>query len=1021
MTFENFTSKGPLKMTLAQARDIFEKRIIPAIGAKGQAPDHPTLVVVAGQPGSGKSTAIRQAELGLSGATQKIIGDDFDAWVPGYYELAKTNPSDAVNDARQAGSGYFIRETASRAERMRANIVLEVAVPTNSAQQAGWYRNSGYRTELHIVATPHHLSWTGVLDRAERALRNGHIGTNVLCPWNAYKEAYVGWPRAVFDAEQGKQYDRIHIKRRDGTIIYDNHLIRQPDGTKNWAQPAQGLEALLRERHRAVSDADASRVENAWDRIVKSEHMQSDGYLRSLPLRGYQKEIVNYAKSEGSRFDVTVREPGKFGPATLTQWHKTIVADLSSTRSSRRQFGHSEAFDNRTNAYGAALEAFASEYHKRSNPWPINAALQGQPVGGQSTVDPSTSVAKRKFEAATEVAGAAKKPKYGNLAHSEALRQSLASNPKTDLDTSSTASKSDGTYPDFSQSELREIDRIMQEMEARKDQAEENRSQPGADRNSAAFQPGTTAGSKSDDEFSDFSQSELREIDRILREAETRKDGAEASRSQGADRDPANVLPENPAGSQERLDTRTGDSESNDLTDSDDNIPFEPPRPMPQARQRYARDENIWPPKNDLGIYTHREIVTKEKYETYLRKVGLDYNLFYQNGHDRSNGDDSTGNWRGKFPYEKEYLEGNTFGRPRTRDFWPFLVLYDDKMFQSKDYKLLERSGLCVQSRFCTEDGRRVYLELSEHQASKMTVQARTALGFRFQDMSKSDFAAHKPADYLKKPQELNLALRALEVLRPPPDFLMEKITSAIANTSLGDQALKKVLRSVHHSRYCPAYVQTEVGALLEWPPNPPQGLRQAMARLVCGNAAPFWKFDETLPLLAKKGGRLFADGRHAVVPPDSELCLAVNYEEFGQPTYARLNARQAAQLSERETRFLGLRPRWTVGLRSLEQYKLGLLPPGSLALQDALQYDQEMREYFTANPLKKAHGNTHLPENVRVSGIGQTPPAMQTGTAEQSRRLDERRDPAGSYNAPSAKRARLDRPSDRDRASRGR
>ena len=63
--------------------------------------------MVAGQPGSGKNTAIRQAEMGLAGAIQKIIGDDFDAWVPGYYDLAKERPREDVRCARTAGSKYL--------------------------------------------------------------------------------------------------------------------------------------------------------------------------------------------------------------------------------------------------------------------------------------------------------------------------------------------------------------------------------------------------------------------------------------------------------------------------------------------------------------------------------------------------------------------------------------------------------------------------------------------------------------------------------------------------------------------------------------------------------------------------------------------------------------------------------------------------------------------------------------------------------------------------------------------------
>lgn len=65
ISLPDWKSEGPMAITRAKAEDILNRRIIPDIGAKGPPPAVPSFIMVAGQPGSGKSTTIRQAEMAL--------------------------------------------------------------------------------------------------------------------------------------------------------------------------------------------------------------------------------------------------------------------------------------------------------------------------------------------------------------------------------------------------------------------------------------------------------------------------------------------------------------------------------------------------------------------------------------------------------------------------------------------------------------------------------------------------------------------------------------------------------------------------------------------------------------------------------------------------------------------------------------------------------------------------------------------------------------------------------------------
>ncbi|KSV64559.1 hypothetical protein N183_34905 [Sinorhizobium sp. Sb3] len=435
---------------------------------------------------------------------------------------------------------------------------------------------------------------------------------------------------------------------------------------------------------------------------------------------------------------------------------------------------------------------------------------------------------------------------------------------------------------------------------------------------------------KDDDSFSDISDSALSEIDRIL--ARTRDPQQNADNLFACDElsDLSEVELHGADYVKGSVDRQGGQSFSTRSAD-------QKARNRRLARSVYD-GPNTWPPPHDLGVYSHGHAVTAAEYKVYLTKVGLHHNLFYN----AIGGRASRSSWMGKFPYDKEHLgegnysEGNIFGRPPSPDTWPFLAFDDDPMFRSGAYKLLEGSGVCVQSRFCSNNGKRtarVYIELSVHQADKLAL-----------DEQRENLSVKRRSEIVKK----------IEVLNPPPSSFRKHVIEARSNLRLNDEGLRRVLRSIHDDGFCADYIKAELQPFLRGD-DQQQNLRGAMGKLVDGDAPLFWKFDESLPLFLLKGERTLIEGEKAVLPPPSKLCLAVNYEEHQRPTYVRLNAHQATQLSRQEQCFLGLRPNWiTSSMSSLELYKFGLLPPGSRALENALTSDHEIREYFEKYPLKR-------------------------------------------------------------------
>jgi hypothetical protein len=141
----------------------------------------------------------------------------------------------------------------------------------------------------------------------------------------------------------------------------------------------------------------------------------------------------------------------------------------------------------------------------------------------------------------------------------------------------------------------------------------------------------------------------------------------------------------------------------------------------PARRPRYS----------DLGLYSHDFRLSKGYYTMILRKMGLSDNLYYESAED--------GARKHKFPAER-------FDRLATPEQWPFMAEDDNYHFSSGDWKLLEGSGVCIQTDRDDQDGRRIYVELNKHQFSKMANHEKTVLGLRQANMTLSEFPQNNSA-----------------------------------------------------------------------------------------------------------------------------------------------------------------------------------------------------------------------------------------------------------------------------------
>ncbi|MEV5203225.1 zeta toxin family protein [Streptomyces sp. NPDC053720] len=214
------------------------------VGAASQ--EHPVVVFVAGQAGSGKTLVMDlvHAALQQRGGAVRVERDAYKAAHPGYSGFL-------AEDVRTAGvrvrpeTYAWQAEVEARARACRHDVVVEEAL----ADPAGWlvsvaaYRAAGYRIEVVALAVPEAVSQLGVLDRYLRLAEEGrarYVG------WDNHDACAAALPTALAEIEAGRLADRVVVVRRAGEVLYANEVT--PGG--RWLRPVGAREALLAERLR---------------------------------------------------------------------------------------------------------------------------------------------------------------------------------------------------------------------------------------------------------------------------------------------------------------------------------------------------------------------------------------------------------------------------------------------------------------------------------------------------------------------------------------------------------------------------------------------------------------------------------------------------------------------------------------------------------------------------------------------------------------------------------------------------
>ncbi|MEU9405751.1 zeta toxin family protein [Streptomyces sp. NPDC048281] len=245
---------------------------LPAWTAGAVRQDRPVVVLVAGPPGSWKTTLAEQLQTVFArrGGAVRIGRDRYKQAHRGYGTYLE-------EDVRTAG--VLVRPDTRRwqaeVEAYTRSIPLDAVVETALADpqeiraDSAAYRAAGYRVELVVLAVADALCQLSVL---ERFLGPGGEGGGRYVGWDNQDGCAAGLLDTLHVVEAERLVDRVLVARRGLEPLYDNELT--PDGA--WSRPAAAV-AAVRAEWRRPWDAPQSRVFRR--ELVRAEVQVHDGRL----------------------------------------------------------------------------------------------------------------------------------------------------------------------------------------------------------------------------------------------------------------------------------------------------------------------------------------------------------------------------------------------------------------------------------------------------------------------------------------------------------------------------------------------------------------------------------------------------------------------------------------------------------------------------------------------------------------------------------------------------------------------
>ena len=177
-----------------------------------------TLIMIGGQPGSGKSSLINAVQNKFDGEVVVLNSDDVKVFHPDYEDMLRADP-DKADEHVQDYSNHVIQSLKTHLVTNGYNVLVEGTLrnsdtPLKAAQE---FKDNGYKVEVHVLSVNEHESWIRCINRYETDVAENGYGRSVTKDY--HDNAYKNIPTTLKDIIHSDSFDNIVVYDRDGNEI----------------------------------------------------------------------------------------------------------------------------------------------------------------------------------------------------------------------------------------------------------------------------------------------------------------------------------------------------------------------------------------------------------------------------------------------------------------------------------------------------------------------------------------------------------------------------------------------------------------------------------------------------------------------------------------------------------------------------------------------------------------------------------------------------------------------------------